>query len=142
MSSHRLRFFHLDEGIKLILLDHGDRFRLRRRVSQDPRMRRNSVGNRLMHDPQMPSDPSQIHPVCIEADGLLSHRIWIALCLRLWRVAPSAMLALKALTAGFRASDFDLTGVSLAVRTCFHPLTLSYMLSFSHSPFPVHLAES
>nr|WP_263975240.1 hypothetical protein [Leptolyngbya sp. 7M] len=65
-------------------------------------MRRNPVGDCLMHHPQMAGDTPQIHPIHIQPNSLLSYRVRIALFLRLGRIAPMAVLALIPLATGFR----------------------------------------
>jgi hypothetical protein len=97
-------------------------------------MRRDPVGNCLMHHAQMAGDAPQIHPIPIQTNGLLSYCVRIALFLWLRRIAPTAVLALKPLATGFRQTDFDLMSTFLAVRTFIHSLTLPHILSFSHSP--------
>jgi hypothetical protein len=96
-------------------------------------MRRNPVGNVLMHHAQLAGDTPQIHPINIQTNCLLTYRIRIALSLRLGRITPMAVLALIPLATGFRPTDFDLTCAFLAVRTFVHSLTLPYILFFSHS---------
>lgn len=81
-----------------------------------------------MHHTQMTSNAAQIHAIHIQADSLLAHAIWLVLCLRIGRVTTMAVLATH-----FGASDSDLASGLLTLRTWFHPLTLTYTFSFSHS---------
>ena len=94
-------------------------------------MSRDPVGNGLMDDPQMAGDAAQVHPIHVQADGLLTHALRIALFFGLRRVFVLAKLALVALASGFSAPSFDLTGGAVAVRTSIHQsiLTLSSLLA-------------
>jgi hypothetical protein len=89
----------------------------------------------------MSGNGPQIHPIHIPPNGLLSYHVRIALFLRLWRIASTAVLALKTLATDFCKTDFNLTGAFLAVRTFIHSLTLPYILSFSHSLLQRSLAR-
>ena len=96
-------------------------------ISFDP------VGHRLMIDCKDAPDAALIGAFQIEAHGLVAHRFWVAVEVRLWRIVAIALAALEALTASAVQSGFDLSSSRLAIGTLLHLLTLAHLLWFSHS---------
>ena len=100
-------FFLLNEGKQLIHLDNVHLLRLRR-WGQLIGVRFHPVGYALVIDAQVTPNATQVHPVKIHSNCLLSDFIGIAMDGWLWGVANLTPVALVTLATGLIATGFDL----------------------------------
>jgi hypothetical protein len=82
-----------------------------------------------MIDAQMPGNPAQVHPICIEPNRLHPYLSSISLTFRFERILALTVLALVFLRAGFVLPEPDLICPGLSVWTC-HLFSLSYLAFF------------
>ena len=100
-------FFLLDEGKQLIHLDNVHLLRLRR-WGQLISVRFHPVGYTLMIDTKVTPNATQVHPVNIHSNCLLSDFIGITTDGWFWGVSNLASVALVTLATGLIATGFDL----------------------------------